>query len=97
MVTVTEHLAERLPQLAESQQRTVEKLVVEAALRLTDSSSRPMPKGMGKYRSGQTVVSQSAREILRDAVRSAARLHCRRAALPSDSNRNFHPLRSATG
>jgi len=73
MVTVTvqleEHLAERLRQLAESEKRTVEELVVEAALRLTEPS-RPMPKGVGKYCSGQSDVSQNARELLRDAVRS---------------------------
>lgn len=74
MVTVTvqldENTAERLQQLAESQQRTPEELVVEAVGRLTSPSKRPMPKGVGQYHSGQTDVSQNAREILRDAVRS---------------------------
>lgn len=69
-VQLDETLADRLKQLAEVRERTPEELVVEAVIQYAQHADRPLPKGMGAYRSGQTQVSQSAEEILQDAART---------------------------
>ncbi len=68
MVQLDEHVAEVVTKLASAQNRS-ESEVVEEAVTLYAQIARPLPQGMGKYRSGRGDVSEDAENILRDAAR----------------------------
>jgi hypothetical protein len=61
-------LAEVLRRLAAAQQRS-ETDIVREALAAYVQTARPLPKGLGKYHSGQGTVSEQARDLLRQAVK----------------------------
>lgn len=67
-VQLDDDMAEAVRRMAASQQRS-ETDIVREALAAYVLASQPLPKGMGKYRSGQGNVSESARELLRQAVK----------------------------
>ncbi len=50
-------------------QRRSEREIVQEAVAAYAHSARPMPQGIGKYRSGQADVSERAKDILRDAAK----------------------------
>ena len=52
------------------QQRSTEDVVRDALSAYVRSARRVLPQGVGKYHSGQSDVSEQARDILRDATRS---------------------------
>jgi hypothetical protein len=67
-VQLEDDMAEVLRRLAAEQQRS-ETDIVREALAAYVHSARPLPKGMGKYHSGQGDVSEKARDLLRQAVK----------------------------
>ena len=67
-VQLNDDMAEQLRYLANSQARSETEIVCEA-LAAYVQTARPLPKGMGKYHSGQSDVSEQARELLRQAVK----------------------------
>jgi len=67
-VQLDDDLADLLRRLAASQQRS-ETDIVREALAAYVQTARPLPRGMGKYHSGQGDVSEKARDILRQAVK----------------------------
>ena len=72
MTAITIHLndniADEIRQLEATQKRSETEIVCEA-LAAYVQTARPLPKGMGKYRSGQSNVSKQARDLLRQAVK----------------------------
>ena len=72
MTAITVHLnddmADELRRLAAAQERSETDIVCEA-LAAYVQTARPLPKGMGKYHSGQGNVSEQARDLLRQAVK----------------------------
>ncbi|MCL4206852.1 MAG: hypothetical protein KJ000_30590 [Pirellulaceae bacterium] len=68
-VQLDDRLAEIVREIAAAQERS-ESAVVSEAVALYAERKRPLPKGMGKYRSGTTDTSAKTRTILRDAARS---------------------------
>ncbi len=72
MTTFTVHLdddlADLLRRLAAAQKRS-ETDIVRDALAGYIQTARPQPTGMGKYHSGQSNVSEQARDLLRQAVK----------------------------
>jgi hypothetical protein len=72
MTAITVHLnddmAEELRRLAAAQERSEAEVVCEA-LSAYVQTVRPLPKGMGKYHSGQGNVSEQARDPIRQAVK----------------------------
>jgi hypothetical protein len=72
MTTLTIQLddaaAESLRRLAEQEQRNPTDIVRDA-LTAYATVRRPLPKGVGKYHSGQSDVSERAKQILRDAAK----------------------------
>jgi predicted transcriptional regulator len=58
-----------LRQMAESQGRPQAELIREALDAYTAKGKRPLPRGMGKYDSGESHVSERAEEILRKAAK----------------------------
>lgn len=67
-VQLNGEIAEELRRLAAAQERSETDIVCEA-LAAYMGSVRPLPKGMGRYRSGQGNVSEQARDLLRQAVK----------------------------
>lgn len=67
-VQLEDAAADVLRQLAAEQNRT-ESEILQEALAAFAQSRRPLPKGIGKYRSGQSDTSTRARQILRDAAK----------------------------
>ncbi|MEK6258556.1 MAG: ribbon-helix-helix protein, CopG family [Planctomycetota bacterium] len=63
--------AEALRELAAEQQRSTDDVVRDALSAYLRSARRVIPKGIGKYHSGDRDVSEQCREILRDATSSA--------------------------
>lgn len=57
-----------LRRLAAAEQRS-ETEVVRTALAAYTQMTRPLPQGIGKYRSGRSDVSEKARELLREDVK----------------------------
>ena len=55
--------------LAASEQRSATEVIHDALAAYACVGRRPLPTGMGKYRSGRTDTSANAREILRQAVK----------------------------
>jgi len=58
-----------LRQMAETQGRSQAELIRDALHAYTRKGKRPLPSGLGKYDSGETNVSERAKEILRQAAR----------------------------
>ncbi len=69
-IQLDDRLAEVVRELAATQERSESEIVSEALATYAETK-RPLPKGVGKYHSGNTDTSATARAILRDAVRSA--------------------------
>ena len=67
-VQLNDNIAEELRRLALAQERSETDIVCEA-LAAYVQTARPLPKGMGKYHSGQLNVSEQARDLLRQAVK----------------------------
>ena len=67
-VQLEDDMAEVLRRLATAQRRS-ETDVVREALAVYVQTARPLPKGVGKYHSGQSNVSEQARDLLREAVK----------------------------
>ena len=67
-VQLEDDMAEVLHRLAAAQQRS-ETDIVRDAVAAYVQTARPLPKGMGKYHSGQNQVSEKARDLLREAVK----------------------------
>jgi plasmid stability protein len=71
-VQLNDEIAVELRRLAAAQERSETDIVCEA-LAAYVQTARPLPKGMGKYHSGQGNVSEQARELLRQAVKDKQR------------------------
>ena len=67
-VQLNDDIAEELRRLAAAQARSETDIVCEAVAAYVQTA-RPLPKGMGKYHSGQSNVSGQARDVLRQAVK----------------------------
>jgi hypothetical protein len=67
-VELNGEIVEELRRLAAAQKRS-ETEIVREALNTYLRGVRPLPKGMGRYRSGQGDVSEQARDLLRQAVK----------------------------
>jgi predicted transcriptional regulator len=67
-VQLDDEMAQMLRRLAAAQQRS-ETDIVREALAAYAQTSRPLPKGIGKYHSGRHDVSEKARDLLRDAAK----------------------------
>ncbi len=67
-VQLSDDMAHELRRLAQSQQRSETEIVTEA-LAAYVRTARPLPKGLGKYHSGQSNVAKQARDLLRQAVK----------------------------
>jgi hypothetical protein len=67
-VQLNEDIAAELRRLANVQARSETEIVCEA-LAAYVQAARPAPKGIGKYHSGQSDVSEQARDLLRQAVK----------------------------
>jgi metal-responsive CopG/Arc/MetJ family transcriptional regulator len=65
-VQLDDALAEELRRLAAAQKRSETDIVRDAVADYVQTA-RPLPTGVGKYRSGQANVSEQARDILRQA------------------------------
>jgi len=65
-IELQDNEVDALRSLAAAEQRSEADILRTA---LAAYSSRPLPKGMGKYQSGRSDTSKKAREILRDEVR----------------------------
>lgn len=68
-IQLDDEIAEVVQELAAEQQRSADEIVRDALWAYAHSAKRTLPKGIGKYRSGQSNVSTQARQILRDAVK----------------------------
>ena len=62
-------IALALKQLAILQRRSQAELIRDALASYTRGAVRPVPKGIGKYRSGEPDVAQRAKDILSDAAK----------------------------
>jgi hypothetical protein len=73
MVKTTLYLAEEtvhvLEELASEEGRSQGDVIQAALLSYRSKQARPAPKGIGKYRSGRSDVSEKAEELLRQAFR----------------------------
>ena len=67
-VQLNDDVAEELRRLAAAQQCS-ETDIVREALTAYVQTARPLPRGMGKYHSGQSNVSEQARDLLRQAAK----------------------------
>jgi hypothetical protein len=64
-----EETVKALHQLATSQGKREGDIIRDALAVYAPEVSRPLPKGIGAYRSGRSDVSEKAEELLRDAAR----------------------------
>jgi hypothetical protein len=69
IITLDEQTAATIRQLASAEQRSETEIVRDALALYTQAGRRPLPIGMGQYRSGAHDVSEQARTLIRDAVR----------------------------
>ena len=73
MVKTTLYLEEEtvhvLEELASEEGRSQGDVIRAALLSYRSQQARPAPKGIGKYRSGRSDVSEKAEELLRQAFR----------------------------
>ena len=68
-VELDEQAAAIVQELAAIEQRSAGDVIHTALAVYSSLGKRPMPTGMGKYRSGLSDTSARAREILREAVK----------------------------
>lgn len=68
-VELDEQTAAVAQELAANEQRSASDVIHDALAMYASLGKRPMPTGMGKYRSGRSGTSANAREILRQAVK----------------------------
>lgn len=69
-VYLDDEIALALRQLSSVQGRSQAELVRDALARYTKGTTRPVAKGIGKYRSGEPDVAQRAKDILAAAAKS---------------------------
>lgn len=67
-IHVNDEIAAELRRLAAAQERSETAIVCDALTEYVQRV-RPLTKGMGKYRSGKSNVSEQARDLLRQAVK----------------------------
>lgn len=67
-IQINDEIAQELRRLAEAQNRSETDIACEA-LAAYVQVARPSPKANGKYHSGQSNVSEQARDLLRQAVK----------------------------
>jgi hypothetical protein len=67
-IQLEEPLAEAVRQIAVAQQRAADDIVRDALTSYVESANHPLPKGIGKYHSGQRDTSIKARELIREAA-----------------------------
>lgn len=58
-----------LRQMAATQGRKQAELIRDALVAYTRDRKRPLPRGLGKYDSGESDVSERAKQILHDAAK----------------------------
>ena len=58
-----------LRRMAESEGRSQAELIRDALHQFTRGHKRPLPRGLGKYSSGESNVSERAKDILRAAAK----------------------------
>ncbi len=58
-----------LRQMAEAQKRSQAELIRDALQAYTSSAKRPLPRGLGKYDSGETRGAERAKDFLRSAAK----------------------------
>jgi hypothetical protein len=68
-IELDEETAAVLQRLASSQNRPELEVVRDALSVYAQQVPRALPKGVGKYHSGQNDVASKAREVLRDAAK----------------------------
>jgi len=56
-----------LRQMAETQGRSQAELIRDALQNYTSAAKRPLPRGLGKYDSGETHGAEHAKDFLRSA------------------------------
>ena len=69
-VYLDEAVALKLKRMAQAQQRTQAELIRESLSQLIESSNPELPKGLGKFSSGESRNSETYRSRLRSAVRA---------------------------
>jgi hypothetical protein len=69
IITLDELTAETIRQLACAEQRSETEIVRDALSLYAQAGRRPLPIGVGLYRSGVHDGSEQARTLIRDAVR----------------------------
>ena len=69
-VYLDEAVAIKLKRMAQAQQRTQAELIRESLSQLTESASPNLPKGLGKFSSGESGNSETYRSRLRSATRA---------------------------
>ena len=67
-VHLSDDMAKEISRLAAAQERSETDIVCEALAAYVETA-RPLPKGRGKYHSGQGDVSEQARDLIRQAVK----------------------------
>lgn len=68
-VYLDEGIALKLRQIAKNAGRSQAEVIREALRDYAEETERPWPKGVGKYDSGRSDVSERAEEILREKAR----------------------------
>jgi hypothetical protein len=68
-VELDERTAAVVQELAANEQRSASDVIHDALAVYASLGKRPLPTGMGKYRSGRADTSANARQILRQAVK----------------------------
>jgi hypothetical protein len=68
-IELPSELLEALQHLAKQRGKSEQELIQEALAQYAGLGPRPMPPGVGQYRSGRSDVSARARQILRQAVK----------------------------
>ncbi len=67
-VELDDPTAAAVRELAANENRTASEVIRDAVAAYPGKGKRPLPQGVGKYRSGQADIAQHAREILRQDV-----------------------------
>jgi predicted transcriptional regulator len=62
-------IALSLRQMAEAQGRSQAELIRDALATYTNGAKRPLPRGLGKYDSGETHGAERAKDFLRSAAK----------------------------
>ena len=69
-VYLDEAVALKLKRMAQAQQRTQAELIRESLSQLTESNAPNLPKGLGKFNSGERNNSETYRSRLGSAIRT---------------------------